>query len=283
MEAVVVTGVSSGIGYGTVRVLLAQGLHVFGSVRRPADAARLQADFGAAFTPLLFDVTDGAAVARAAAQVREALAGRTLAGLVNNAGVAVPAALYNQPTAEFRQQLDINLTGPLLVTQALLPQLGMDRSLRGEPGRIVNVSSIGARLSPPFLGAYAASKAGLEALSDSLRRELLPYGIDVRVVAPGSVATPIWDKAEQGQAAWADDPLYREPIRTFAASMMKDGRAGYTPEQIGLTIWEALSSQRSTLRYAPGPETPLMRLVTALLPKRALDTLIGRRLGLKRA
>ncbi|GGQ97425.1 SDR family NAD(P)-dependent oxidoreductase [Deinococcus ruber] len=283
MNSVVVTGVSSGIGYGTVSVLLERGVQVFGSVRRQADAERLQADFGERFTPLLFDVTDEAAVARAAAQVSAALAGRTLSGLVNNAGVAVPAPLYNQPAADFRQQLDINLTGPLLVTQAFLPLLGMNRKLQGPPGRIVNVSSIGAKLSPPFLGAYAASKAGLEALSDSLRRELLPFGIDVLVVAPGSVATPIWDKAEQGQASWANDPVYQRPIQTFAASMVKDGRAGYTPEQIGESIWRALSRPRPTLRAAPGPETPLTRLMTALLPKRALDAVIGRTLGLKRA
>ncbi|ULH16475.1 SDR family NAD(P)-dependent oxidoreductase [Deinococcus sp. KNUC1210] len=283
MNSVVVTGVSSGIGYGTVKVLLERGQQVFGSVRRQADAERLKADFGERFTPLLFDVTDAAAVARAAAQVSVALEGRTLSGLVNNAGVAVPAPLYSQTPADFRQQLDINLTGPLLVTQAFLPVLGMNRQLQGPPGRIVNVSSIGAKLSPPFLGAYAASKAGLEALSDSLRRELLPFGIDVLVVAPGSVATPIWDKAEAGQATWASDPLYRQQIQKFAASMVKDGRAGYTPEQIGDSIWRALSRTRPALRAAPGPETPLTRIMTALLPKRALDAVIGRTLGLRRA
>ncbi|WP_425148207.1 SDR family oxidoreductase [Deinococcus sp.] len=281
MKAVVVTGVSSGIGYGTVRVLLAQGMRVFGSVRKQADAERLQADFGERFTPLVFDVTDEAAVGRAAAQVRKALAGRRLSGLVNNAGASLTAPLAEQPMAEFRQQLEINLVGPVIVTQAFVPLLGSDRALSGPPGRIVNVSSIGARLSPPFLGAYAASKAGLEALSDSLRRELLPFGIDVRVVAPGSVATPIWDKAEADVDRWQTHPVYGPAIQKFAAQMMKGGRAGYTPEQIGLTIWEALSSPRATIRYAPGPETPLTRVMTAVLPKRALDNLIGRTMGLK--
>ena len=282
MKSVVVTGVSSGIGHGTVKVLLAKGWQVFGSVRREADAERLKAEFGQHFTPLLFDVTDEAAVAHAAEQVQDALAGRTLGGLVNNAGVAVPAALAFQSVVDFRQQLDINLAGPLIVTQAFLPQLGMNRELRGQPGRIVNISSIGARLSPPFLGAYAASKAGLEALSDSLRRELLPFGIDVLVVAPGSVATPIWDKAETGQAAWDDDETYREPMYHFTANMIKDGRAGYTPEQIGLTISQALGRLKPALRFAPGPETPLMRMMTRVLPKRTLDSVIGRAVGLTR-
>ena len=282
MKSVVVTGASSGIGHGTVKVLLAKGWQVFGSVRRLADAERLRAEFGDHFTPLLFDVTDEAAVTRAAEQVQGSLSGRTLSGLVNNAGVAVPAALAFQSIGEFRQQLDINLTGPLIVTQAFLPQLGMNRELRGKPGRIVNVSSVGARLSPPFLGAYAASKAGLEALSDSLRRELLPFGIDVLVVAPGSVATPIWDKAEEGQAAWDDNETYRQPMQNFAASMIKDGRAGYTPEQIGLTISQALSRLKPALRFAPGPETPLMRMMTRVLPKRTLDNVVGRTLGLTR-
>ena len=283
MNPVVMTGVSSGIGWGTAKVLIGRGVRVLGSVRKQADADRLQAEFGDLFTPLVFDVTDEEAVRRAASQVRDALGGQTLGGLVNNAGASITAPLSEQPITEFRRQLDINLVSPLIVTQAFLPQLGTDRSLCGGPGRIVNISSIGAKLTPPFLGAYVASKAGLEALSDSLRRELTPYGIGVVIVAPGSVATPIWDKGEADVERWAEHPVYGGAVRKFATQMMRSGRAGYSPEQLGQAIWTALSTPNPALRYAPGPESALMRLALHLMPKRMLDGVMTRSLGLTRA
>jgi NAD(P)-dependent dehydrogenase (short-subunit alcohol dehydrogenase family) len=281
VKSVVVTGVSSGIGWGTAKVLLGHGVRVFGSVRRQADADRLQAEFGELFTPLLFDVTDEAAVREAAAQVAGALGGQTLGGLVNNAGASLTAPLSEQPIADFRKQLDINLVGPMIVTQAFLPQLGTNRALRGKPGRIVNVSSIGARLTPPFLGAYVASKAGLEGLSHSLRRELTPYGVKVVIVAPGSVATPIWDKGEADLERWAGHPVYGAPLRTFAATIMQGGRRGHTPQQLGAAIWTALSVPNPAIRYAPGPESALTRLALRLMPGHLFDRLLTRQLGLK--
>ena len=197
MHSVVVTGSSTGIGWGTAKVLIAHGFRVFGSVRKTADAERLAAEFGDRFVPLLFDVTDQAAVKAAAAQVRAALAGEKLAGLVNNAGVAVAGPLLELPIEEFRHQIDVNLTGVVIATQAFTPLVGTDRTLKGDPGRIVNISSVGGKNAVPFLAPYAASKFALEGLSESLRRELLPFGIDVIIVAPCAVATPIWNKARQ--------------------------------------------------------------------------------------
>src|SRR5271165_3413624 len=196
LKSVVVTGASTGIGWGTVKVLAEKGCHVFGSVRKQSDADRLRKEFGSRFTPLLMDVTDDDAVRQAAALVAEALGRETLAGLVNNAGIAVPGPLLHLKAEEYRHQLEVNLIAPLVVTQAFAPLLGTDRSRQGQPGRIVNISSVGGKLGAPFLGAYVASKHGLEGMSQSLRRELLLYGIDVIVIGPGSVATPIWDKAE---------------------------------------------------------------------------------------
>jgi NAD(P)-dependent dehydrogenase (short-subunit alcohol dehydrogenase family) len=276
VKSVVVTGVSSGIGWGTAKVLIGHGVRVFGSVRKQADADRLKAELGELFMPLIFDITDEEAVRRGTVQVAEALKGQKLGGLVNNAGASFIAPLSEQPIADFRRQLDINLTGPMIVTQAFLPQLGTDRELRGPPGRIINVSSIGAKFALPFLSAYAASKAGLEALSDSLRRELTPYGIGVVIVAPGAVATSIVDKANMDR--WAAHPVYGVPIRTFTDRQMKAVRAGYTPEQLGEAIWTALSAPTPALRYAPGPESTVVRL----LPKHLLDRLLTRQLGLTR-
>jgi NAD(P)-dependent dehydrogenase (short-subunit alcohol dehydrogenase family) len=140
MRSVVITGTSTGIGWGAAKVLIANGLRVFGSVRKRADADRLKAEFGQSYVPLLFDVTEAGAVKEAAAEVRAALAGETLAGLVNNAGVAVAGPLLELPVEEFRRQIEINLVGVVIVTQAFAPLLGTDRGLTGNPGRIVNIT-----------------------------------------------------------------------------------------------------------------------------------------------
>src|SRR5277367_4572339 len=195
-KSVVVTGTSTGIGWGIAAVLVQKGFQVFGTVRTQVDADRLQTEFGSAFMPLIMDVTDQPAVVRAAGQVRQSLGQANLCGLVNNAGISVAGPLLHMPLAEFRRQLEVNLVAPLLVTQAFAKLLGTDRRREGGPGRIVNISSVGGKMGPPFLGAYAASKHALEGMSESLRRELLLYGIDVIVIGPGYVNTPILDKAE---------------------------------------------------------------------------------------
>ena len=169
---------------------------MFGSVRKASDAHSLQQELGDRFTPLVFDVEDDAAIIAAAGLVRGRLAGRTLDGRVNNAGSSFSDPLLVQSVADFRRQIGIDLVGMFAVTRAFAPLLGADPALAGPKGRIVNISSVGGRMGPPFLGAYAASKHGVEGFSESLRRELRLVGIDVVIVAPGSVATPIWDKAE---------------------------------------------------------------------------------------
>src|SRR5277367_871484 len=126
MKSVVVTGASTGIGWACVKVLIASGLRVFGAVRQPADADRLSKEFGANFTPLLFDVTDAPAVAVAAVEVRAALGGETLLGLVNNAGISVPGPLLELSIDDFRRQIDVNLIGQLIVTQAFAPLIGVE-------------------------------------------------------------------------------------------------------------------------------------------------------------
>src|ERR1700686_3275899 len=184
MKSIVVTGSSTGIGWGIAKVLIGKGFRVFGSVRKAADGERLSREFGPNFMPLIFDVTDVAAVAEAADQVAAALGGETLFGLVNNAGIAVAGPLLYLKLDEFRQQIEINLTGQLIVTQAFAPLLGADRSRKGEAGRIVMISSVGGKNANPFLGPYNASKFGLEGMAEALRRELMIFGIDVIVVAP---------------------------------------------------------------------------------------------------
>lgn len=279
MPTVVVTGVSTGIGWGITRVLVQRGFRVFGSVRKTQDAERLSREFGEAFVPLLFDVTDEAAVQAAAQFVRSQLDGQTLFGLVNNAGIAVPAPLIHLSTDEFRHQLEVNLIGVLIIIKAFVPLLGADRSVRGAPGRIINISSVSGKFGSPFVGAYVASKYGLEGLSESLRRELMLYGIDVIVVGPGSVATPIWDKAEQVDLTQFAHTDYAEAVGRVQKYLVREGRKGYPPEKVGEVVWHALCTRRPRVRYAVVPGSSLWRMVRMFLPQRLVDRIIARNLG----
>jgi NAD(P)-dependent dehydrogenase (short-subunit alcohol dehydrogenase family) len=281
MKTVVVTGASTGIGWSTAKVLLAAGFRVFGSVRRAEDAARLAGELGANFTPLLFDVTDEAAVTEAAATVRAALQGERLAGLVNNAGVAVPGPLLELPVDDFRRQLEVNVTAQLVVTRAFAPLLGTDPVRAGPPGRIVMMGSVSGRQGMPFLGPYAASKHALEGLSESLRRELMIYGIDVILIGPGAIATPIWSKAEAIDVdAYAGSP-YHEAARRMQAMVVAFGKGGLPAERVGALVLHALTTARPRVRYGIQPDR-LNGLMLRLLPRRLLDRLVARRLGLTR-
>lgn len=280
MRSVVVTGASTGIGWAAVKVLSREGFHVFGSVRKSEDAERLKTEFGERFTPLIFDVTDHPVVRAAAAEVAEALDGETLAGLVNNAGIAVGGPLAHIPVDEFRRQLEVNLVGPLVVSQAFLPLLGMDRTRIGAAGRIVNISSVSGKIAAPFVGPYAASKHGLEALSESMRRELMLYGIDVIIVGPGAVATPIWDKAEEADMAPYAATDYAPALRKFHGYMQDIGRKGVPAEVIGEVICEALTAPRPKWRYATVRNKLVNWFLPQLLPRRRVDAFFAKQLGL---
>ena len=279
MQSVVITGASTGIGWATAKLLLQRGFRVFGSVRKPADADRLRAEFGANFTPLLFDVTNEAAVLAAAREVRAALGGETLFGLVNNAGVAVAGPVLELAADEFRRQMDVNVIGPIISTQAFGPLLGSDPSLKGPRGRIVMISSVAGKNGNPLTAAYSASKHAIEGLSESLRREMMLFGIDVIVIAPGAVKTPIWSKAEEVDiSVYRNSPFFPalERIRKF---MLQLGETGLPAEKIAEAIAEALTSASPKVRYRITPD-PMRHLMTAVLPKRMVDRIIAKRLGL---
>ncbi len=280
MKSAVITGVSTGIGLSCAQLLTEAGWQVFGSVRSAAAMDKAAQTLGERFVPLQFDITDRAAVERAAALVRERLGGQRLLALVNNAGVAVPGPLTHQPIDEFRSQMEINLVGPLSVTQVFLPLLGMDPALTGPPGRIVNISSAGGRIAAPFLGAYSASKHAMEGLSESLRRELMLYGIDVIIVAPGAVATPIWDKAEDEDVARYAQTDYVPAMTRFKAQMIKDGRNGLPPRRIAEVVLQALGAERPAVRYAVVPRPLMNWWLPNALPRRVVDRAFAKQLGL---
>lgn len=280
MKSVVVTGVSTGIGWGCVKVLAARGFHVFGSVRKQADADRLAAEFGSAFTPLIFDVTDPSAVNAAARQVQEKLESTPLFGLVNNAGIANPGPLLHIDIDAFRQQLEVNVTAQVIVTQAFAPLLGAAPDRRTTtPGRVVMMSSVGGKVAMPFLGPYNASKFALEAVSESLRRELMIYGVDVIVIAPGAIATPIWDKADAIDVSRYANTPYAKSLDRVKSYMLGMGKTGLPPEKIGEAVATALTATSPKTRYTITPQ-PLTDWMTRHLPKRSVDKIIAKQLGL---
>jgi len=279
MRSVVITGASTGIGWATAKLLLDRGFHVFGSVRKQADADRLKREFGANFTPLLFDVTDEAAVLAAAREVRAALNGETLLGLVNNAGIAVAGPVLELAADEFRRQMDVNVIGPIIATQAFGPLLGADPSLHGPKGRIVMISSVAGKNGNPLMSAYSASKFAVEGLSESLRREMMLFGIDVIIVAPGPVKTPIWAKAEDLDVSRYRNSPFFPALERIGKFMMQLGESGLPAEKIGELIHHALTAPNPRVRYQIAPD-PMRHLMTAILPKRMVDRIIAKRLGL---
>ncbi|MBL8206039.1 MAG: SDR family oxidoreductase [Blastocatellia bacterium] len=281
MNYVVVTGVSTGIGWAITKTLTLHGMHVFGSVRKQADADKLAQEFGASFTPLLFDVTDEAAVHEAAKLVRQKLNGQTLFGLVNNAGIAVPGPLLHLPIAELRNQLEINVIGQAIVTQAFAPLLGADRRLQGKPGRVVNISSVAGKMAMPFVGPYAMSKHALEAFSESLRRELMLYGIDVIIIGPGSIVTPIWDKAQELDITPFLQTDYGKVLGKFREFMVSRGKAGLPVEQMGELTLQVLTTPKPKVRYTIVANKFKNWTLPRLLPKRMFDNLIAKQLGFK--
>jgi len=279
MKSVVVTGASTGIGWGIAKVLVGKGIRVFGGVRKDADAQRLSKELGPNFVPLVFDVTDVAAVKAAADKAASMLDGTPLLGLVNNAGIAVAGPLLYLDIDEFRHQLEVNVTGQLIVTQAFAPLLIPGTTQKIAPGRIVMISSVGGKNASPFVGAYNASKFALEGLSESLRRELMLLGIDVIVVAPGAVATPIWDKAEQVDVSRYANTPFAKSLDSLRKYMLASGRKGLKPERLGRAVWTALVTAKPKTRYIVTPDK-IENFMVNTLPKRTVDRLIAGRLGL---
>ncbi|MEZ6000144.1 SDR family oxidoreductase [Hyphomonas sp.] len=283
MKTVIITGASTGIGAGAACYMAAKGWRVFAGVRKHADGEILKLKATGDLRPILLDVTKPDQVAAAVETVSGALDGECLSGLVNNAGIAKMGPLAIQPMEDFRAQFEVNVFGLLAMTQACVPLLGADPARTGPPGRIVNITSVGGRLSSPFLGAYAATKHAVEAMTDTLRRELVIYGIDAIAIGPGSVKTPIWDKAE---AENTDSPYaasdWGDALKQFEQVMLSGGRSGLTPEEVASYIETALAADKPKARYAPVPDKLTNWTIPTCLPKRMLDGIFWKRFGLKK-
>ena len=267
-RTVLVTGASSGIGEASALHLRRAGWRVLAGVRRDEDAERLRA---AGLEPLMLDVTNADHVAAAA----ETIADEPLHGLVNNAGIALAIPLEFIPLDELRRQLEINVIGQLAVTQALLP------ALRRGPGRVVNMGSIAGRSALPFMGPYAASKHAVEALSDTLRLELRPWGIHVIVIEPGSIATPIWTRsAAAADAIMARLPpeataLYGARVAAFRRLAAARGAKGAPVATVAAAVERALTAPRPRPRVLVGSDARV-RASFEILPVRLRDRLVER-------
>lgn len=270
---VLVTGASSGIGRATALLLAARGRHVYAGVRKPADGAALTEAADGELTPILLDVTDTGQITAAAQTIAEHTGGAGLAGLVNNAGIGVFGPLELIGVEAFRQQLEINVTGQLAVTQAFLPLLRRAR------GRIVMIGSIGTRFTAPFIGPLAASKSTLATLTTALRQELAPWDIRVVLVEPGSIRSEAVGKLDGdarqvlSQATPEGRALYEDAFLHLVAFFSALHHKGSPPSQVARTVERALTARRPRTCYLSGKNARRMALIAALLPPPTQDAL----------
>lgn len=280
MKSIVITGASTGIGYVLAQQLLQRGFRVFGSVRKAADGERLQQELGDNFVPLLFDVTDEAAVQKAAEQVAEQVGDQGLFALVNNAGIAIGGPILHLPLDEWRRQFEVNVFGLLATTKAFAPLLGARKDCPHPPGKIFNVGSVAGSIANPFMGPYCGSKHALEGISKSLRAEMLLYGIDVVVLAPGVVKTPIWEKAKKEDMHQYDHTDYKDAIRKLEAYIQVHSEDGYEQGEFGQLAANIITNPAPKFHYVLVKSRLRNWIIPRLLPARTFLTLVGKRLGL---
>ncbi|MGH7380937.1 MAG: SDR family oxidoreductase [Candidatus Methylomirabilales bacterium] len=269
---VVVTGASTGIGAAVARRLAEAGYLVFGTVRRQEDAGGVERDGGVA---LPMDVTDARSIAAARQEVERRLGDQPLLGLVNNAGIAAAGPLEHLPLDELRRVLEVNVVGLVAVTQAFLP------ALRRSRGRVVNISSVAGRIALPFGGPYSASKFALEAISDSLRRELIPSGVKVVVIQPGSIRTPIWDKAAGFDLERYRGTPYASVLPRVLDQVLERGRRGLPADAVASAVLAALSSPSPPTRILVVRRPWMVRLMR-WMPDRRIDRGVEKQLWGKR-
>lgn len=264
---VIITGASTGIGAETACHLKSKGFHVFGTVRRMNDATALE-EHGV--EPVVMDVTDPASIARVRQLVTPATRDRPLVGLINNAGIATLGPLEHIPVQEVRRVFEVNVFGVVAVTQAFLPDLKRAR------GRIINISSVSGLLAPPFGGVYAASKFALEAISDALRREVMPFGVRVTVIEPGAIVTAIWNKMDAIDMKYLHDTDYERVVPRLRDAAVRRGKRGLPSSRVAEAVHRALSAQHPPTRMLV-TRRPLTNRVTRLLPDWVIDRLIEKR------
>lgn len=279
-QFILITGASTGIGAACAIECARRGMTVFAGVRNLNAGEALQAQAGAGIIPVQLDVTDQESIARAAESVERRVGPSGLYGLVNNAGIAIGSPLELIPLAHLRRQLEVNVVGQIAVTQAVLPLLRRAR------GRIVNMGSIAGRGTIPMTGPYSASKHALEALTDALRLELYPWGIEVSIIEPGAIATPIWDKSLQiSLDVEKDIPVETKHLYEAAAARIREtmnvaAARAIPPDAVVKAVLHALTAKRPKTRYLVGRDAKLRALMLKWLPDRFQDWILKKVLKL---
>jgi NAD(P)-dependent dehydrogenase (short-subunit alcohol dehydrogenase family) len=283
MKNVVVTGASSGIGLAIAEIFLKKGFRVFGSVRTEHDAERLKATLGEHFTPLVFDVRDNSAILKAAEFVKNTLntegplhEEKGVALLVNNAGVAITGPLQHIDNEEFIDQFNINVFGVQRVTQAFLPLMGATFNKDVPKGKIIQISSVSALISQPFVGPYCASKAALESYNDALRRELAMFGIQVVSIQPGPVKTPIWDKARANTNLFPETE-YAELLKITKSSIDQTEKQGVAVETVAQLAFDIYEKRNPKPHYMISSTNFAIKLISKL-PTRWVDKIMASQL-----
>ena len=280
MKKVVITGVSTGIGYSSAKILCDSGYRVFGSVRKQEDAEKITSEFGANFTPRIFDVTDSKGIQENAQIVKgELIPGEALTGLVNNAGIAMGGPINLIDTDVFRKQFEVNFFGLIEVTKTFLPMLGAVKNSM-QQGKIINISSVSGRRAHPFVAPYTASKFAVEAFSDALRREMLLYGVDVVLIEPGPIKTAIWDKVPDLDDNEFIGTDYEHSLRKFYKMFIEMGKKGFDADIIGNRVKEILQDPSPKTRHVITPNRFINFTLPGILPDRIFDKLVGKGLGL---
>ncbi len=278
---ILITGVSTGIGYDLAKVFLKNNYLVFGSVRKQEDLDRLSDELGENFHPLLFDVTDHRGIDEAARHLEKDLGDAGLGGLINNAGLAVGGPFIDLDIEDFRYQFEVNVLGLVKVTQAFLPLLGARENHATAPGKIIQISSISGKMGMPFVAPYVGSKHAVEGISDSLRRELLLFGIDVVLIEPGPIKTPIWNKSMEPMRKFQDSvyqPIIERSQKKFVTPSIKNGlTSAYTAE----VIFKEFEKKKSRARVVIIAQKFKNWTLPSILPARLLDRILGKALGLK--
>jgi len=282
MKSIVITGTSTGIGYACSKHFIEKGYKVFGSVRNDKDANRVSNELGGNFVPLIFDVTDETAVKESVKVVENQIGDQKLSGLINNAGLGVMGTIQSLSAEQFKYQFDVNVLGVFHCCQAYLDLLGADKNRKGDPGKIINISSVSGEIGMPFMSAYNMSKFGLEGFSEGIRRELLMYGIDVVVIAPGPIKTPIWKKINQkDEFKRYDNSDFRESLARAMKMTDKMEQVGFEPIVIAERALSVIKNKKNNTRYRIDP-TRMQNILLQLFPKRIADRMIAKRMNIIR-
>lgn len=281
MKSIVITGVSSGIGYATSTEFIRNGYRVFGSVRKQEQAEMLKEELGPNFEPLLFDLTNHDAIQQEAERVESLLGGTQLRGLINNAGETQGGPLMHIPIENVRKNFEVLVIGQLAVTQAFLPLLGASNGRQVTPGKILMISSTSGKIAFPFAGPYASSKHAIEALSKSLRTELMLYGIDVIVIGPGNIKTKIWDKNGMETVSQYEQTDYHEPLLKMHEYLQnRIPKESLELEDFSKKLLQIFETPNPKARYTIVKNPIKNWIITHLIPQRLLDKLTAKKFGL---